>query len=174
MGKMKNILDAYREVFVVLAGEAIVSLITCAVYGIIGAFDYKVVTGAALGSAVIVLNLFILSFSVNRAVNKYIALRGEGDMSDEEAAAFAAEHASQIKLATSGTYVIRTLLMLGALVGAFLLGDYFNVIATVIPMLAYRPIIFVSEILRSKFVNKGSQKGENAAPEPEDKESEVE
>ena len=174
MGKIKQLLDAYREVFVVLIGEIIVSLITCAVYGIIGAFDYKVVTGAALGSAVIVINLFILSFSVNRAVNKYLSLRGEGEMSDEEAAAFAAEHTGQIKLATSGTYLLRTLLMLGALVGAFLLGNYFNVIATVIPMLAYRPIIFVSEILRSKFVNKGSQNGKNAAPDPEDKESEVE
>ena len=119
MGKLKQLLGAYREVFVVLLGEIIVSLLTCAVFALIGAFDYRVATGAALGSAVTVMNLFILSFSINRAVNKYLALRGDAEMTEEEADAFAAENAPQIKLAAGGTYILRNVLMLLALVGAF-------------------------------------------------------
>ena len=173
MGKLKQLFGAYREVFVVLLGEIIVSLLTCAVFALIGAFDYRVATGAALGSVVTVMNLFILSFSINRAVNKYLALRGDAEMTEEEADAFAAENAPQIKLAAGGTYILRNVLMLLALVGAFLLGDYFNVIATVIPLLAYRPILYVSEIIRSKLIKNNPTDGD-AVPNASEEEGEVE
>ena len=137
------------EALVILAGEVIVSLITALVFLLIGQFDYTVVTGAALGSFVTVLNYLILAVTVKRAIDKYMELRGDGEMTEEEAEEFARANAARVQLAASGTYVLRTLLMLGTLVGAFLLGNYFNVFATVVPLLAYRPIIHLSEAVKS-------------------------
>ena len=46
-------------------------------------------------------------------------------------------------------------MMVGALALAFILSDMFDVVATLIPLIAYRPIIFVSEIIRMKAMAKG-------------------
>lgn len=163
MERIKKLLSSYREALSVLAGEIIVSLIVVAVYALIGSLDYTVVTGVALGSVVTVINLFILSVSVNRAVDKYLALRGDREMTDEEARAFAEEHMKTVQLAASGTYLLRTVLMLAALVSAFLFSDYFNVLATVIPLIMCRPIMYVAEILRIRFANKDIQTVANSS-----------
>ena len=157
MNGIKRFFGSYREAVTVLVGEIIVSLLTALVFFLVGSLDYTVWTGAALGSAVVVINLFILSISVNRAIDKYLALRGESEMDEESAAEFAAENAAQVRLAASGTYLIRTLLMVAAVVCAFLIKEHFNVIATVIPLLAYRPIIYVTELIRNKIANKSIQ-----------------
>ncbi len=146
----KNLFSRYKEVLVVLVGELALSLLVVLGFLVFRAFDYTVLTGLLLGVGVTVLNLFILSVSVNRAVDKYLAMRGTGEMDEDEAESFAAANSESVRLAASGTYLLRTLLMVGVLVGAFLLGDYFNVIATVIPLLAYRPIIYVSEYIKVK------------------------
>lgn len=174
MEKKRSLLSAYSEVLILLGGELILSLLIVGVHlllvalGVFPLFDYRVVTGAALGSAVAVLNLFILSFAVNRAVDKYIELRGEGEMSEEEAASFAAANANQVRLAAGGTYLIRTLLMLAAIVGAFLLGDYFDVLSTVIPLLMYKPILMAGEWIRKK-LDKPKDTLPPPIPYPEDK-----
>ena len=172
MGRIKKLLSSYREALSVLAGEIVVSLIVVAVYALIGSLDYTVVTGVALGSVVTVVNLFILSVSVNRAVDKYLALRGDREMSDEEATAFAEEHMKTVQLAASGTYLLRTILMLAALVSAFLFSSHFNVLATVIPLIMCRPIMYVAEIIRIRISNKDVQSNvntvQNASPYPED------
>ena len=150
MGKIKKLLVDYKETVTVAIGEVIVSAVMFGIYLLIGAFDMTVVYGAILGSAVTVLNIFALSFLINRALARYLRLRGEGEMSEEEAAAFAAEHARSVQLAAKGSYIVRTLMMLGSLVLAFLLSDLFDVIATLVPLIAYRPIIFVFEIIKMK------------------------
>lgn len=148
-------MSVVRETLMILIGELIVSLATVGVWLLIdiffeGVFDYTVITGLALGTAVTVANFLILGITVNRAVDKFLRERGESDMSEEEADAFAKQHMSSVQVAASGTYIMRTLLMLGALICAFALGDFFDVLATVIPLLMYRPIIYVSEFFRSK------------------------
>lgn len=155
MARLKKFFSDYREACVVIVGEIIISLLMVGIYLLIGAFDMSVVYGALLGSAVTVANLFALSFLVNRAVAKYMRLRGEKEMSDEEAAAFAAEHGRSVQLAARGSYIVRTVMMVGALALAFILSDMFDVVATLIPLIAYRPIIFVSEIIRMKTMAKG-------------------
>ena len=55
------------DIIFLAAGEGIASLIIVGVYLLLGEFDFRVATGAVLGSAVTVLNFAILSFSVNRA-----------------------------------------------------------------------------------------------------------
>ena len=172
MERIKKLLSSYREALSVLAGEIIVSLIVVAVYALIGSLDYTVVTGVALGSVVTVINLFILSVSVNRAVDKYLALRGDREMTEEEATAFASEHMKTVQLAASGTYLLRTVLMLAALVSAFLFSDHFNVLATVIPLIMCRPIMYVAEILRIRFANKDVQTVANSSDASDDADDE--
>ena len=138
-----------KEWWMVFAGEIIVSILTVCVYLAIGQFSYRVVTGVILGSAVIILNFLFLYLSVNRAIDNYMELRGDKEMTEEEAEKFAKENAMMIQNATKLSYVIRTFTMMGALVLALLL-DWFDVIATVVPLLAFRPILLVSQLMGKK------------------------
>lgn len=151
--KNKN-LPLYETAFI-LIGELIVSLIVCGVYLIIGKFSYKVITGALLGSAVTVLNFLFLAISTNRAFDKAMEARGTKEMDDEEAERFTAEHQASLQNAVKLSFTIRTFTMLLALIVAFLL-KWFDVIATLVPLLMLRPIITVESLIRQKF-----KKGEN-------------
>ena len=131
------------EILLLIFGELAVSLIVVGVYLILQKFSYAVVTGCLLGSAVAILNFVSLSVSVNRAVDKVMAERGKGEMTEEEAAEFAAKNQAAVQRAVQGSYLLRQILMLGVLVGAFLLGDWVDVIATVIPLLMFRPLLSV-------------------------------
>ena len=134
---------------IILLGELIVSLIIVGVYLLIDKFNYKVVTGVALGSFVTLINFLILSISVNRAIDKFLMKMSNEELDEEAAEKFATENAAAVQFAATGSYVARTIIMLATLVVAFIL-EQFNVLATLIPLLAYRPIIFVSELLRRK------------------------
>lgn len=146
--KNKN-LPLYETAFI-LIGELIVSLIVCGVYLIINKFSYKVITGVSLGTAVTVLNFLFLAISTNRAFDRAMEARGTKEMDDEEAEKFAAEHQAALQNAVKVSFIVRTLTMLAALVVAFLL-KWFDVIATLVPLLMLRPIITVESILRQKF-----------------------
>lgn len=137
------------EIVFLLVGELIVSLVMLGVYCVLDRYSYQVITGAALGSAVTVLNFLMLSLAVNRALDQAMAARGDGEMTDEEAEKFAAEHMAQVQQAVKVSYIVRTLVMLAALVAAFLI-DWFDVIATLVPLVMFRPIITLSEIFRKK------------------------
>ena len=138
------------EIMVLVLGELVVSLLVAGVYLILKKFSYAVVTGCLLGSAVAIFNFIFLSVSVNRAIDKAMEERGTGEMTDEEAAAFEQKNAAAVQRAAQGSYIIRQILMLGVLVGAFLLGDWFDVIATLIPLLAFRPLLSVCGLMKKK------------------------
>jgi uncharacterized membrane protein AbrB (regulator of aidB expression) len=70
-------------------------------------------------------------------------------MSDEEAEKFAAEHAMPVQNAIKTSFIIRTVSMLAALVVAFLL-DWFDPIATAVPLLAFQPLLTAIEIIKGK------------------------
>ena len=146
---MNNKNSFLKEWWAIVAGEVVVSVITVAVFFLIGQFSYRVVTGVILGSAVIILNFLFLYISMNRAIDNYMALRGDKEMSDEEAEKFAKDNAIIIQNATKLSYIIRTFTMMAALVAALLL-DWFDVIATVVPLLAFRPVLFASQLLSKK------------------------
>lgn len=142
------------EIIVIAAGELVVNLLTLFVYmalhlsGVLESVRYpSVIAGALLGTAVTVINFLILTVNINKAINKYLALRGSRQMDDEEAEKFAGENSMVIQNAMTRSYIIRSLLMLGVLVGAFLL-DWFDVIATLVPLVCYRPIIYLSELIK--------------------------
>lgn len=146
---MQNRNTIFKDLFALTVGEVIVSAATAAVFVLLNAFSYKVITGVILGSAVAIFNFILLSLSVNRAVDKFMALRGEGEMSEEEANDFAAKHSGEIQNAQKLSYLIRTFTMLGALVLAFI-SEQFDVIATVIPLLCFQPILVFSQQIKLK------------------------
>lgn len=152
----KNKLSVYIDTVWLALGEVIVALLVSVGFIIFKSFNYTVVTGAALGGAVTVINFLILSVGVNRAVSKYIEGRGEGEMDEEEAEKYAKEHGMAVQNAMMKSYMFRMLLMIGALVLAGISG-WFNIIATVIPLLMYRPILYVTEFIKTKL---GAKRGE--------------
>ncbi len=146
------------EILLILMGEFVVCLITAGVYLVIelaadnNAFTFKVITGLLLGTAVVILNYLFLTLSVNRAIKKVMALRPEGEMTEEEIVEFANKNQVTIKNAATLSYIVRTLSMLATFILVFVfLDEYFAVVATVVPLLAFRPIIMVSEFFRKRW-----------------------
>lgn len=141
---MENNRSKYKDVLYLAVGEILAALAVVAVYAFIDALTYKVLLGAALGAAVAVFNFLYLSISVNRAVDKFMRLRGEREMDEEEAEKFASQHVGEIQNAQKLSYIVRTFTLLGALVLAFL-SKQFDVIATAVPLLLFQPILVVTQ-----------------------------
>ncbi|MBR2343595.1 MAG: hypothetical protein IKA64_05010 [Clostridia bacterium] len=142
--------SAVRQALLLALGELLVLGIVVGVYLIIDKFTYSVLLGAALGALVGIFNFFFLTVSVNRAVDEYLRLRGEREMSEEELERFTAEHSARVQNAAKVSYIVRTVAMLGALVLAFALSTHFDVLATAIPLLMYRPLMYFVEIFERK------------------------
>lgn len=152
----------WRETGILAIGEIIVGAVVVLGFFLSDlifetGFTYRVFTGAVLGIAVAVLNFLGLSLSVNLAIDKYLALRGNAEMSEEEAAKFTAEHSMKIQNSIRTSFIVRTVTMLAALIVAFVL-DWFSPLATAIPLLMYRPVLTLGELIRRKF---------DKAPSPE-------
>lgn len=138
-----------RLFFTVLIGEVLVAALTVGVYLLIGRYTYRVVAGALLGTIVTVANLLLLILSTSRAVDRAMTARGTGEMSEEEIEQFTKENQAGITAAVKLSFLIRTLTMLGALILAFLL-NHFDVIATLVPLLALRPLLMLQELFVRK------------------------
>lgn len=147
---MKNKSLPFFEAALILLGEIIVSLVICGVCLIFDWFSYKIVTGVVLGSTVTTLNFLFLALSTSRAFDKAVAARGTREMDEEEIEKFTEEHQNNMNNAVKISFIVRTLTMLATLIVAFIL-DVFNVLATLIPLLALRPIIMIEALIREKF-----------------------
>lgn len=147
---MKKKYIPIAEFLALIVGELLVVLLVSGVYLILKKFSVSVITGGLLGSAVAILNFSILYVSVNRAIDKAMEERGEGEMTDEEAAAFAQKNGATVQRAAQSSYLLRQILMLGVLVCAFLLDGWFDVIATVIPLLMFRPLLSICGLMKKK------------------------
>ena len=134
----------YRAVWLLALGELVVAALTIAGYAVVGvwvegAFDYKAITGAALGAVAAVLNFLALNFTVNNAIDKYMTERGTEEMDEETAAKFAQENAMKVQNEVAKSYITRTLILVAAM--CLLFTRQFAVIATAVPLLLQRPII---------------------------------
>lgn len=138
------------ELITVIIGEIITSLIICGVYLIIDKFSLSVPLGALLGSAVTVFNFIFLIASTNRTIDKIMAERGEGEMSEEDAAEFAAKHAGALKASAKISYMVRMATLVGTLVLALLIKNVFSVIPTLMPLLMLRPLLTVAQLIKAK------------------------
>ena len=145
----KNNLPLF-EVAALIIGEALVSLAVIIIFILLKKFSYQVVFGTLLGTAVTLINFAILSATANRAIDRAMQNRPEGELDEDEAAEFASKNQNQLQNAMRVSYLIRTATMVATLVLAFLLKDVFHVIATVIPLIAFQPIIAVSTILKRR------------------------
>ena len=149
--KMQKII---KDVFPLAACEILVILLVILgggaldLLGVIK-FNYKIISGAMLGGVVCVLNYTFLTVSVDKAINDYLALRGDKEMDEEEAEKFARENSMPIQNAIKLSYIIRTVSMIATLLVAFLT-KAFNPIATAIPLLAFRPLITLIESIKGK------------------------
>ena len=147
---MKNSRLPLFEICLLAIGELIVSSIIIGVFLIIRKFTWSVVFGALLGSAVVILNFLWLSISVNRAIDRALAERPEGELDEEALSAFTAKHTAAVQNASKLSYIIRTATTLITLVLAFLLEGVFNVIATLIPLFMLTPILTLSEFIKRR------------------------
>ena len=159
-----------RELLFLIFGELITSVLIIAAFIILKKLDYTVVTGAALGSLVIVLNFVFICIAVNRAFDKAIAdvdvdrLRaaanardaayesGDDDRGEEksdELAKLVEPNEKRLSNAIRLSHIARTLTMIAALVLA-LITKHFNVIATVVPLFMQRPLLTISALTKKK------------------------
>ncbi len=150
--------NRYISVLWLLLAESVASAAAVGIFAILTAFIpempemiydgnfYKVISGAVLGTAATVINFFALCYSVNRAVDKYMTVRGDAEMSEEEAQKFANENAMKVQNEVTKSYLLRTLILVGAC--ALLFTGWFNVITVVIPMLLQRPLIVLIEKIK--------------------------
>lgn len=152
----KSKLSVYIDSLWLAIGEVVVAALISLVYFAIGKFNYTVVTGAALGGAVTVVNFLILSVGINRAISRYIDARGEREMDEEEAEQYAKDNSGAVQAAMMKSYLFRMLLMIGSLVLAMLSG-WFSPLAMVIPLLMYRPILYAVEFIKIKFRKNGGE-----------------
>lgn len=136
------------ELTFVAIGEIIVSAAVVGVYLLLDKFDHTVVTGVILGSAVMLFNFIFLSLAINRAVDSVMAERGEGEMDEEQAAQFAENHRGEMNKAIKLSQMMRMVSVIGVLVVAFLIKQ-FNVIATLVPVVAFQPLLMLSGLILS-------------------------
>ena len=145
----KGKLAVYIDTVWLALGELIVSILIAIGFLIFKSFSYKVITGALLGSAVTVINFLILSVAVNRAVNGYVSQIGDKEMDEEEAEKYAKEQGTAVQNAMAKSYIFRMGFMIGALVLAMISG-WFSPLATVIPLLTYRPVLYAIEFIKAR------------------------
>ena len=156
----KNKLPLF-EIMTMVIGEIITSVLIIAVFMIVNLINdapllhYSVVTGAALGSVITLINFILLSVLTTRAVNQALEARGDKEFTDEEAEAFTQEHKAKLQLAMTVSYIVRTATMAAALVVAFIFKDVFNPIATIIPIFMMRPILTVAQLILQRKEKRG-------------------
>ena len=140
----------YYEMISLTVGELIVSAITALIFLCLGKFELAVILGAALGTFLALANFFALSISSTNAINRALSEIGEEGMDDEAAAEFGKKHQAKIQLIMTVSYIVRMASLLGALIVAFIFSGIFNPIATAVPLLLFRPILMISQILSGR------------------------
>lgn len=121
-----------RELAVIGAGELLVLGLICGAYALLGKLDGKVLLGGAVGAFTALLNYFLMAVCIYTA-----AARAE--------AGEPAKGKLLVNLSTLGRFALMAvILVVGAKSGAC------DLLAMVIPLLAFRPLIFVGEFFRRK------------------------
>ena len=131
------------------AGLVAVSALAVTVFILLDSFSYRDITGTVLGSVVSLAGFAVLCVAVNRAVDNVMAERGNGVLDEEQAAEFAARHSSSINAAVRLSSISRLLGMAAVLVVAFVT-DWFDVIATLVPLVAFQPLLMLSGLFFDK------------------------
>ena len=140
----------YYEMIALAIGEIIVSAIVGIIFLCINKFTYAVLFGALLGAGLTLLNFYALSISTTNALNRAIDEIGGEAMEEEAAKEFAAKHQAKIQTIMTVSYIARMASLVGALVVAFIFMGIFNPIATVVPLLMFRPILTIAGLISKR------------------------
>lgn len=147
--KTETTKNKYTDVAYIAICEAVAAILIIAVYAIIGRFSLKVAAGALLGAGVATVNFLILTVSVDRTIKKFLDIRGDKPMTDEEVETFTKANSLKVQNAMTKSYILRTVIMIGTLVVAFIT-KLFDPLATLIPLLLYKPLIYLIEVIKKK------------------------
>lgn len=122
-----------RELLIVAAGEVLFAGLMLLVYFLLHLLDRKVILAAAIGVCLVTLNFFLMILGVISASNK----AEKGDVAGG-------------KRAMSISMMLRLLLMIAVLAAAVLSGlfELKAIIAMLIPLLLFRPIVSLGEFFR--------------------------
>ena len=145
-----------KETARIAAGTLILTAVMVLVFILIGKFDWTVLTGAALGCAAAIGNFFLLALSVQKAAERMNGVKlpsyaeAEAELEDgEEVPVPDAPELQQAKRAMQASYSGRLFLM--AVVGVLgLTLSCFHAVATVVPFLFPRIVIFLYGITNQK------------------------
>ncbi len=121
--------DLKREFYKLSIGVIVMSVIMVAIFAALGKFDYKVVTGAALGTLVTIANYLFLAFSIERISQKDDVNNGKSIM--------------------TFSYFIRLAVIAVTIIIAIKL-PIFNYIAVALPFLFPRVVIVGINLIDSK------------------------
>ena len=121
--------DLKREFYKLSIGVIVMSVIMVAIFAALGKFDYKVVTGAALGTLVTIANYLFLAFSIERISQKDDVNNGKSIM--------------------TFSYFIRLAVIAVTIIIAIKL-PIFNYIAVALPFLFPRVVIVAINLIDSK------------------------
>ncbi len=149
--KIKSLI---KDLFPIALGELIVAALVCiggfllSIADVI-IFDYRIITGALLGAVVMSVNYAALIYNVDKQLRAFAEARGNKEMSEEEAEAYAKANSTPVQKALAFSTTMRTASMVVTLVIAFVL-DCFNPIATAIPMFAFRFVLSAVELIRGR------------------------
>ena len=155
MTKNKKRRSPFSDLLPLIIGEVIVAALVCGGSVLVDLVteyevDYlKVILGALLGALVIIGNHAWLTVTVDHEISKYLNMRGDKEMSDEEAEAFTKKHTAVIQKKIAFSSIVRTVSIFAVLILAFLT-KWFKPIATAIPMFAMRVVLMVTELIKSK------------------------
>ena len=137
-------------------GVGILTVLMIAVFLILKKFDYTVLLGALLGSAAVIGNFFLMAMTVQQATDGMPVLppreeteKNDGDEDKSKKEEPLSEEARQAGKRVQLSYVLRMLGLLGvAALGVWL--PIFHPVATLIPMLFPRIVIFINSLFEKK------------------------
>jgi hypothetical protein len=119
-----------RETALLALGEAICVAVVAGLFALLGALDYKVILGGALGTLLAVGNFFFMAIVSDSAADKAMEQDVKGG-----------------RAAMKASYSLR-LVVIAALLFVFAKSGHCNLIALVCPLFLVFPIIAVIEFFR--------------------------
>ena len=128
------------ELWYVAAGLIVCGAVLCAVYALIGKFDYTVPLGALWGSVFAFLRMYLLARRVQA-----VAACGEAE-----------KELAQKRLRSS--YFIRMLILVAAVVAGIAL-PFLNYIAALVPFLVPQPVMMLRKAIVSRRAQKEADHG---------------
>lgn len=137
-----KIKEEYKLLAKLALCEAIVAAATIGVFAIFKKFDYRVITGAAIGVAAVLLYFYLIIKSTENAFEKAEEATGGKQMEEEEAVEFAKKEEGHFKARTQIFYIIRIIIVGAVLICAFVM-PWVNGVAAVVPLMFMSPILMI-------------------------------